>query len=157
MSSPGRLSRWPLWLTAVIGVGVSLYFYPLPHGDAPQASRFITPADLPHDIETMKAHSFALVQKYPHDPRSHLFRGLYFLGKRDASDAEPYLRSALLLGNTSAVMTSDLQVWTRALLAVDLRAQGRGEEGRSVAAPLCGRAGLDMQTQSTLTLGKLCQ
>jgi rhomboid protease GluP len=82
---------------------------------------FIPPRELPADNETMKANSFALVTRYPRDPRAHLFRGLYFLDQNDVSDAEPYFRDAQRLGANSPVMSPAFTNWTRALLAVSVR------------------------------------
>ncbi len=56
---------------------------------------FIPPALMPHSTQEMKDASAALSEKYPDDPRAHLFRGLYLLEQRDLADAEPHLRDAL--------------------------------------------------------------
>ena len=117
---------------------------------------YILPADMPHDVEGMKANSFALVEKYPHDPRAHLFRGVYFLDRNDASDAESYLRNAIALSEKSAVMNPGFLDWTKSLLALDLQALGRPDEAKTVAAPLCARDDLDSRTQSTLKAARLC-
>ena len=66
---------------------------------------FIPPEQIPKDVESMKADSLSLVDKYPKDPRAHLFRGLYLLEQNDVADAEPYFRDAARLGDTSPAMT----------------------------------------------------
>lgn len=116
----------------------------------------IPPRELPTDSETMKANSFALVTKYPRDPRAHLFRGLYFLDQNDVSDAEPYFRNAQRLGAGSPVMSAAYSNWTRALLAVSVRYQGRKDEAMAIAAPLCDDTDLDERSQKTLSIIKLC-
>jgi hypothetical protein len=98
----------------------------------------IRPQDLPKSEADMTARSYELVQEYPKDPRAHLFRGLFFLEKRNLADAEPYLREALRLGENNPVMTPFFTNWTRALLALDLDLRGRRPEALSFARPACG-------------------
>jgi rhomboid protease GluP len=118
---------------------------------------FIPPEQMPKDADTMKADSLSLVDKYPRDPRAHLFRGLYLLEQRDVADAEPYFRDARRLNETSPVMTHELQDWNLALLALTVRVQHREAEARTIAAPLCANpAALDLRTQKILGITKLC-
>ncbi len=126
-------------------------------GYAKSGLDYIPPKDIPRDIEAMKADSYALIAHYPRDPRSHLFRGLYFLEQHDASDAEPYFRDAIRLGEDSPAMPPDMLVWSKALLALTLRAQHRPEEAKILSAPLCADPGaLDLRTRQTLEITKLC-
>jgi membrane associated rhomboid family serine protease len=118
---------------------------------------YIPPPEMPKDMDSMKADSFSLVEKYPKDPRAHLFRGLYFLEQRDVADAEPYLRDAMRLGENSPVMTRDFADWTRAMLAFSVRALGRPDEARELSAPLCANDGLDERTAQTLKIARLCR
>ena len=142
-------------------VALTVYAFSLSHGTFTQYARdgvdYIRPADMPKDVETMKTNSYALVEKYPRDPRSHMFRGIYFLQQNDASDAEPYFRSAMALSEKSQIMSPAFHDWTQALLALDVRALGRPDEAKTVAAPLCKREDLDPRTQGTLQAGRLCQ
>ena len=117
---------------------------------------YIPPREMPTDTESMKNTSFALVTKYPRDPRAHMFRGLYFLDKNDVSDAEPYFRDAQRLGEGSPVMSTAFSNWTRALLAVSVRYQGRTQEAMAIAAPLCANTSLDERSQKTLSTTSLC-
>lgn len=141
-------------------VGLTVYAFSMSSGTFAQYAKdgvdYIQPADMPKDVETMQANSYSLVEKYPRDPRSHLFRGIYFLERNDVSDAEPYFRSAIALSEKSRIMSPAFHDWTKALLALDIRALGRGDEARTVAAPLCARTDLDSRTQRTLEAGKLC-
>ena len=104
----------------------------------------------------MKADSLDLVDKYPKDPRAHMFRGLYLLEQAHVADAEPYFRDAARLGADSPVMNREFSDWNLALLAVTLRFQRREDEARSIAAPLCANAATDLRTQQTLSITKLC-
>jgi rhomboid protease GluP len=118
---------------------------------------YIPPENIPADVEAMKADSYSLVEKYPKDPRVHMFRGLYLLEQRNVADAEPYFRNAARLGATSPVMTREFQDWNLALLALTVRVQNRGEEAKGIVAPLCAHtAGLDARTQQTINITKLC-
>lgn len=118
---------------------------------------YIPPADMPRDSAAMQAGSYALVEKYPKDPRAHLFRGLYFLSRGNASNAEPHLRDAVRLGAGNPVMSPAFRDWTVALLALDVEVQGRAGEARILAAPLCARADLDARTRGALKLGRFCR
>jgi membrane associated rhomboid family serine protease len=119
---------------------------------------YIPAAAIPKDIDTIKANSLLQVDKYPKDPRAHLFRGLYLLEQHDVADAEPYFRDARRLGEASAVMTREFQDWNLALLALTVRVQNRDAEARTLAAPLCANAEeLDRRTRETLEIAKLCR
>jgi membrane associated rhomboid family serine protease len=115
---------------------------------------FIPPAEMPRSREAMAADSYALVEKYPADPRAHMFRGLYFLSRRDLSDAEPHLRDAIRLHQD--VMTARFQALTRALLALDLTGMGRRDEAAPLAAMVCGDATLPPEILDSLRRTALC-
>ncbi|HET7083670.1 MAG TPA: rhomboid family intramembrane serine protease [Rhizomicrobium sp.] len=118
---------------------------------------YIPPAELPKDDNALKAGSLSLVDKYPKDPRAHLFRGLYLLEQQDAAGAEPYFRSAIRLDQTSQILSREFHDWDLALLALAVRVQHRNDEARGLAAPLCADQGaLDQRTLKTLELTKLC-
>jgi len=119
---------------------------------------YIPPSQMPQDLDNMRADSLTLVEKYPKDPRAHLFRGLYLVEQRRVSDAEPYFREAERLAETSSVMTPEFLDWNRALLAFTVRVQNRGAEARAIVAPLCANpADLDQRTRQTLEITKLCR
>ncbi len=118
---------------------------------------FIPPRDMPNNVDALKADSLSLVDKYPKDPRAHMFRGLYMLEQHNVADAEPYFREAARLGETSPVMTRDFQDWNRALLGLSVGVQHRRAEARTIVAPLCAdTAALDLRTRQTLEITKLC-
>ena len=117
---------------------------------------YIPPEQMPKDVEAMKADSLDLVDKYPKDPRAHMFRGLYLLEQEHVADAEPYFRDAARLGADSPVMNREFSDWNLALLAVTLRFQHREDEARTITAPLCANDALDLRTRQTLSITKLC-
>ena len=119
---------------------------------------FIPPDKIPKDMEALKPDSLSLVEKYPQDPRAHIFRGLYMLEQNDAADAEPYFRDAARLGADSPVMTREFMDWNMALLALSVRAQNRGAEVSAIVAPLCADTdALDARTRRTLEIARLCK
>ncbi len=119
---------------------------------------YIPPSQMPKDLDNLQPDSIVLVDKYPKDPRAYLFRGLYLLEQRRASDAEPYFRDAERLGAASPVMSRELLDWNRALLALTVRAQRPGAESQAIVAPLCANTSdLDLRTQQTLEIAKLCR
>lgn len=115
---------------------------------------YIPPNEMPKD---MLSGSYALVEKYGKDPRAHMFRGLYFLGKHNAADAEPYFRTAIRLGEKSPVMGDGFRDWSVVLLALSVQAQRRPAEAHGIVAPVCAkRDTLDRRTRETLQLTRLC-
>jgi rhomboid protease GluP len=118
----------------------------------------IPPEKLPKEVEAMKADSLTLVERYPKDPRAHLYRGLYLLEQQDASDAEPYFRDAARLNAVRPAMSQAAEDWNTALLAFSVRAQNRGSEAQTIVAPLCAaRDALDLRTRQTLQIARLCE
>jgi rhomboid protease GluP len=98
------------------------------------------------------------VERYPKDPRAHLYRGLYLLEQQDASDAESYFRDAARLNTIRPAMSRAAEDWNTALLAFSVRAQSRWDEAHTIVAPLCaGRDALDSRTRQTLEIAKLCE
>jgi len=117
----------------------------------------IPPGEIPKNLDDLNAGSMALVDKYPKDPRAHLFRGVYLLEQRDVAGAEPNFRDAARLGGESPVMTPELRDWNVALLAFSVSAQHRPQEAHDIAAPLCAnRPSLDQRTRQALEAAGLC-
>lgn len=115
---------------------------------------YIPPNEMPKD---MMSGSYALVEKYGKDPRAHMFRGLYFLGKRNAADAEPYFRTAIRLGEKSPAMGDNFRDWSVALLGLSVAVQRRTTEAQGIVAPVCARRDtLDRRTRETLQITRLC-
>jgi hypothetical protein len=54
-------------------------------------------------------------------------------------------------------MTHELLDWNRALLALTVRSQHRGQEAQEIVAPLCAtKSELDLRTRQTLEITKFC-
>jgi rhomboid protease GluP len=155
---PGRsiaatiAGRWVALMACAFAVSGNTYVQ-----YAKDGMDYIPPEQMPRDVEAMKADSLSLVDKYPKDPRAHMFRGLYLLEQRHVADAEPYFRDAARLGEASPVMTREFHDWNLTLLALTLRVQRREDESRSIVAPLCANTpALDPRTQQTPDITKLC-
>ena len=117
----------------------------------------IPPGEMPRDVSALESTSMALVDKYPRDPRAHLFRGLYLLEQHDVAGAEPYFRDVIRMGDSASVMSPQFQDWNLALLAFSVHFQQRGQEARDLAAPLCAnKGGLDRRIRETLETAQLC-
>jgi rhomboid protease GluP len=98
----------------------------------------IPPSELPRDEHDGVARSLDLVEHFPHDPRGHLFRALYFLDHRNASDAERQLRLGLaehevLMTDLPPKVEKSLQL----ALAVVLVIERRKDEAKAIAEPVC--------------------
>ena len=117
----------------------------------------IPPGEVPKNFDALERTSMALVDKYPKDPRAHLFRGLYLLEQHDLAAAEPYFRDVQRMGDASQVMSPEFRDWSVALLAFSMHFQHRNEEARDIAAPLCSRLSqLDPRTRETLATAEVC-
>jgi len=92
------------------------------------------------DLMSSLNTSAELVEHYPRDPRSHMFRGLYFMRHDDLGDAERELRMAL--GEADALkkdMPPDVEQVIRIGLSVTLDRTGHRSEGVAIARPICGK------------------
>jgi membrane associated rhomboid family serine protease len=117
----------------------------------------IPPGEMPKDVAALEATSMALVDKYPKDPRAHLFRGLYLVEQRDVTGAEPYFRDVVRMDGASQVMSPQMRDWNLALLAFSVHFQHRNEEAKNIAAPLCANTSqLDDRTRETLDQAQVC-
>ena len=100
----------------------------------------------------------ALVDKYPKDPRAHLFRGLYLLEQRDVTGAEPYFRDVVRLGecqpghDAANCMTGIWRCWlSRFISSIATK------RPRTSRRPLCANTSqLDERTRETLDQAQVC-
>jgi rhomboid protease GluP len=94
--------------------------------------------EIPRNEDEGASRSANLVDRFPHDPRAHLFRALYFLEHRNASDAEHQLRLGLAERD---VLTMDLprqvEKSLQLVLAVVLVIERRKTEAKAIAEPVC--------------------
>lgn len=125
------------------------------HGNALQA--FLIPEDeLKRSYEALIADAENLVTKYPRDPRSHFYRAMSFVERGALKEAEPSLRTALDQQDIlKSLLLPDFEVNLRGVLAFVLLEDGRTEEAKVAARPVCGR--YQPPTEGTRTLfRKLC-
>jgi hypothetical protein len=83
-----------------------------------------------------------LVERFPNDPRAHFFRGVYFLEKKDLSDAERELRTALTTRPEyleRGLGGGHIEQAVRMGLAIILVAHGRRSEAVGLAQQVCGQ------------------
>jgi hypothetical protein len=108
---------------------------------AARRTDLIPDAELPTKDADAIAQSGTLTERYPHDPRGHFFRALYFLDAHDLADAEEHLRTALSEREALEAETSpEFQQVLRIVLAVTLVGEGRDNEAKILSASDCSYA-----------------
>jgi rhomboid protease GluP len=104
-------------------------------------SAFVTiipPDVLPRTQDEAKAQALSLVQRYPRDPRSHLFYAVTLLDQGDLKGAEAELRSGLDLQDVlHSRFQPDMERQLRSRLAVVLSREGRFDEAKAEAQQVC--------------------
>jgi len=114
---------------------------PLPETLTASGDGLIPEASVPTDLSSGMDRSADLVTRYPHDPRSHFFRGAYFARLNDVADAGTQFRTAL---DRRSALTGErgerFEMGLRILYATTLVAQGQSPEARDIAAPACRAA-----------------
>jgi len=124
---------------------------------ARQGLDLIPPGEMPKDVNALETGSMALMDKYPKDPRAHLFRGLYLLEQRDVAGAEPYFRDVIRMGDAGSAVSPQFQDWNLALLAFSVHFQHRNQEAKDIAAPLCNHVSdLDAHIRQALDAAEVC-
>ncbi|HXC56817.1 MAG TPA: rhomboid family intramembrane serine protease [Rhizomicrobium sp.] len=106
------------------------------------AKGLIPEAQLPQALAVDADTARDLLQRYPHDPRAHLFRGFSFLkDDHDLADAEEQFREALATRDLlSAELSPDFARTVTVLLALTVAYERRPDEARALGAPLCAYA-----------------
>jgi rhomboid protease GluP len=109
---------------------------------ADTASGLIPETEMPEGLSVPSERARALLDKYPHDPRAHLFRGFAFLqDDRDLADAESQFREALDEKDVAAAHLGETYTKTvTVLLAITFSYEGKPDLAQSYGAPLCGFA-----------------
>lgn len=94
---------------------------------------------IPEDPDRARREVESWGQGHPRDPRVHFFRALHLLDQNDEAGAESELRAALGEREILAQAFSDnrLETSMRTVLCQLLLSQGKHEEARRVAAPVC--------------------
>jgi rhomboid protease GluP len=100
-------------------------------------SVLIPQSELPRTEDDSIARSADLVDRYPRDPRARLFRAIYFLERRDASDAERQLRLGLAETDLLTDLSPQIEKSLRLVLALDLVIERRKTEAKAVAESVC--------------------
>ena len=93
--------------------------------------------EIPRSEDESVARSAELVDRYPRDPRARLFRAIYFLERRDASDAERQLRLGLAETDILKELSPQIEKSLRLVLALDLVIERRKPEAKKVAESVC--------------------
>jgi len=109
---------------------------------ADAASGLIPETEMPAGFDIGSDRARDLLERYPHDPRAHLFRGFAFLkNDRDLADAEEQLREALRTKDLlAAKLTPDFERTVTVLLALTVAYQNRPDEAVALGGPQCGYA-----------------
>ena len=101
-----------------------------------------------------------LIEKYPQDPRGHLFRGIYFLEHKQLGDAERELRSALdhpeILKRD---LPADVEIMVRMTLSIVLANRGKRPDAMRIAEPICGKSlgGADQEFRLMFQRASVCK
>jgi rhomboid protease GluP len=104
-----------------------------------EALAYLIPqGQVPKTADLTLAGSADLVTRYPRDPRAHLLRGTALIQVRDNTDAEAELRTALSEAEALTFFFGDAVAdGARTALAVVLQEEGRAQEAKETARPLC--------------------
>jgi len=101
-------------------------------------SGLIPQSELPKTQAEGQRRSAELVARFPDDPRSHYYRALALESGRDHGGAERELRIALSEAEERAFFLGPTLPWVmRAILAAVLVEDGRTDDAKAVAQPLC--------------------
>ncbi|HVW92020.1 MAG TPA: rhomboid family intramembrane serine protease [Devosia sp.] len=101
-------------------------------------TRLLAP-HLPADIASAQSQADQLIKAYPHDPRVIFLEGLVQAKRNDLVDAEASFRAALRGADEMGSIVSDtFRTGVTAALAATLYGEGRKDEARALAAPVCG-------------------
>jgi len=117
------------------------------------AGQYIRASEMPANTREMASRSSDFVNRYPKDPRAHLFRAIYFIEQNNLSPAETEVQTAMSLA-ASDVTGGPVRSVAQALLAQLLLARGRYSEAKAMAAEVC-RAKLG-DVRRLLEKSKLC-
>ncbi|WP_439409537.1 hypothetical protein ACNJX9_16360 [Bradyrhizobium sp. DASA03076] len=94
------------------------------------AGQYIRASEMPAGTREMAGRSADFVNRYPNDPRAHLFRAIYFAERNSLSAAEAEVQTAMSLA-ASDVAGGPVRSVARALLAQLLLARGRTTEAKA--------------------------
>jgi len=135
------------FLLAVLGSGAH----------AKDAPLLIPYKEMPKDKNRAMAQSGDLIARFPADPRSHYFRGLYFAQQNDMSGAAEELRKALAAEDANPDSFSpELDRGIRMTLALIIRAEGDADAARAMAKDSCAASPNSDELLQLLRRMKVC-
>ncbi|HEY2835797.1 MAG TPA: rhomboid family intramembrane serine protease [Rhizomicrobium sp.] len=135
------------FLLAVLGSGAHATDSPL----------LIPYKEMPKDKNDAMAHSGDLIARYPADPRSHYFRGLYFAEQNDMPGAAEELRKALAAEDAHPDSVSpELDRGIHMMLALIIRAEGDVDAARAMAKESCAASPGSDEMLQLLKRMKVC-
>jgi rhomboid protease GluP len=109
--------------------------------------------EMPKTTADRQARAAALAERYPGDPRSHLYLGEVAAASGDHAGAEREWRIALKdAQGLSAMFGSQLELVIRTVLALLLVEQDRRSEARDIASPVCSTPAGDKTIDNLLKL-----
>jgi hypothetical protein len=112
---------------------------------------------MPKDKNDAMAHSGDLIARYPADPRSHYFRGLYFAEQNDMPGAAEELRKALAAEDAHPDSVSpELDRGIHMMLALIIRAEGDVDAARAMAKESCAASPGSDEMLQLLKRMKVC-
>jgi rhomboid protease GluP len=113
----------------------------------------IPQAQVPKTTLERRADTATLVDRYPDDPRSHIYLAEALLAGRDAEGAERELRVALAKAEAlTPALGPEIESPARTALAKFLLDQGRRTEAKAIAGPQCSIVPGDHDTRQRLKL-----
>jgi rhomboid protease GluP len=159
----GALVAVVVFAASEIAVARSYPAYRAQFGDSARAREgayaalLIPASEVPHEDRDVLARADALVSRYPHDPRAHLFAAMRRVHDDDFGAAERHLRAALDERDVLHAQFADrrLEVAIRGTLADVLIEQNRRGEAVTAVLPVC-TAGEDGGTPESLRGKGLC-
>jgi rhomboid protease GluP len=113
----------------------------------------IPQAEVPHTMADLQARAATLVERYPNDPRSHLYLGQTLAAAKDNAGAERELRLALADAQKySMLFGSQLELAMRGVLGTFLAEEGKKDEAKDVVRPVCSAPAGDQHLANILKL-----
>ena len=110
-----------------------------------------------HSEAEIEQKSAALLAQYPDDPRTHLYRAVAFIRSQNLPAAESELRTGISKATLFKMQfTPALKHRLQAMLALVLNDEGKTDEAKQLAAPLCSTAQQD-GTQGMLSQAHFCR
>jgi hypothetical protein len=120
---------------------------------SPATKSLATQDDLRRAAQGVATQSAALVQQYPEDPRLRLIHGVHLADARDLVGAEREYRIGLVKAATlGSRLPLKVEVGLRTALVSDLLLQGRHDDAKAAAKPLCGNQSSEPLVAKSVTM-----